>query len=654
MCGFVLARASDPGISIDPVAFARTLRTLAVRGPDDEGTLIENGLALGFRRLAIIDLTQASRQPMSSADGRYSILYNGEIYNYRELRVELEACGHVFRSTGDSEVLLNAFVAWGLACVSRLNGMWAFVVVDHKTGCIHGARDRFGIKPLFYTRNDAGIVFASEIKAILATGEVAPAPNDPSVARWLLEGRMEEGDETFVAGIARVPAGHAFTVAADGRLTFHRYWSLAQAVESERHAQGSDLPDAFSELFEDSVRLTLRSDVPVGVLLSGGLDSTAIYGACSRLLGENRDRVVAFSYVPEEFGEAPLVRDTITSHGGRLAALELSPEAIWETLPSLLECQDEPVHSMTAAVGFRLYALAREHAVPVVLIGQGADETLGGYPSYFQDYWHDLLGRGSIFRLTRELRAYGEYHKLSIASLLAPLLVHAIKSRLRHLTAYRTLADRRRIRRLTSVPWANQRLVTAFDVSHQRQPFDLSGTLRHSVESDPLPLYLRMEDRSSMAHSIEARLPFLDHRLVTLALASDDSWKLSGPLNKYLLRTSMSGRIPESVRTRVEKLGFPTSFSSWLRGPIGKNARSLIGDCRPTLAPFVDSEQVIRLLDQHQEGSLDAASVVFDCAQLAIWLDQLSARSQAGKQSLFTRNSSSSVSFSDTNVALAR
>lgn len=634
MCGFVLARAIDPAARIDANAFTRITRTLAARGPDDEGLAIGERLALGFRRLSILDLSEAGHQPMNSGDGRYSILFNGEIFNYLELRRELEATGVHFRSAGDTEVLLNAFVAWGPDCARRLNGMWAFVIVDNRTGLVHGSRDRFGIKPLYYARCKRGIVFASEIKAIVSSGVVSGRPNDSILSRWLLEDRLEQDGTTFVEGVDRVPAGCNFTLHPDGRLAFDRYWNLEQESVSAA-ASEADLPSRFAELFENAVGLTLRSDVPVGVNLSGGLDSTAIFCAAARLLGRDRGNMLAFSFLPEEFGEGPLARETVGIHGGRLVELQLSPERYWDTLPSLLANQDEPVHSMTATVGYHLYALARAHGVPVVLIGQGADETIGGYPSYFRDHWYSLLTSGRLARLVTEVDGYRAYRGGGRAGVLAPLLVHTLKSQLRRLGLYKQLAAARRARALAETPWVSRRLMSAHAPAGEDPPPDLPGSLRYSVECAPLPLYLRVEDRNSMAHSVEARLPFLDHRLVSLALAADDRWHLSGPLNKFLLREAMRGRIPESVRARVDKLGFPTSFADWLRGQMGDRAEALISDATETLAPFVDSGRVLGMLRRHREGRENAAFTVFACAQLSIWLTQLEARAREVKTTLF-------------------
>ena len=261
---------------MDPAPVARMLATLHHRGPDDEGLYASGSAAFGFRRLSILDLSPAGHQPMSTPDGLVTIVFNGEIYNFLELRRDLELRGYVFRSRSDTEVLLNAYLEWGTGCVERLVGMWAFLIHDGRVGSLFGSRDRFGMKPLYLHRVDGQILFASEIKAILASGLCGRTPHLPVVAMFLTEGRLDETDETFYSGIVRLPAASAFEIDATGNYREWRYWS-SDAIEVLE--PGTDIPGRFAELFEDSVRLHMRSDVPVGIHLSGGLDSTSI--ACA-------------------------------------------------------------------------------------------------------------------------------------------------------------------------------------------------------------------------------------------------------------------------------------------------------------------------------------------------------------------------------------
>ncbi len=317
MCG-IAAIVTLNGMSVDKLVLERMTSSLRHRGPDEGGTYISGPLGFGFRRLAILDLSIAARQPMVSDDGEVILVFNGEIYNYVELRRELLSLGHTFRSRGDTEVLLRAYLQWGMDCLTRLNGMWAFLIYDRHNNRIFGSRDRFGEKPLYYYRNRNCVLFASEIKAIRASGEYPSEINWTIAARFLLENRMNRVDESFYAGIEQVSPGSAFELDLLGRWRRWRYWSTDQIPSAEV----KDPADSFAEIFEDSVRLRMRSDVPLGVCLSGGLDSTSIICAVARLRGPSEGRsdgpLAAFSYITKEYDESRYISATIEYTRARL------------------------------------------------------------------------------------------------------------------------------------------------------------------------------------------------------------------------------------------------------------------------------------------------------------------------------------------------
>src|SRR5216117_514769 len=303
MCGLVVMLGLG-GRQADAAVLSQMARSIAHRGPDDSGLYLHQQVGFGFRRLAILDLSPAGHQPMCSEYGQLVIVFNGEIYNYIELREELRAAGHCFRSTSDTEVLLAAYRQWGPECLGRLNGMWAFVIHDRRRGVLFGARDRFGVKPLFVHRGKDYWLFASEVKAILASGCYVRETNWQVAADFLLDGKLDETPATFYAGIAQVPPGCAFEIRLDGRWRQWAYWSLS-AIEPE---PTSGVEDAFAELLEDAVRIRLQSDVPVGVCLSGGLDSTAIVCAMARNReGGQAAPPLAFCYHESAFDERAFI-----------------------------------------------------------------------------------------------------------------------------------------------------------------------------------------------------------------------------------------------------------------------------------------------------------------------------------------------------------
>jgi len=622
MCGFAAMVATN-GARTDRGALERMNAVLRHRGPDDDGIYASDEVALGFRRLAILDLSPAGHQPMFSPDRRAVIVFNGEIFNYVELRAELEAKGHVFHSSGDTEVLLAAYREWGRACLPRLNGMWAFVIYDLSKRVVFGSRDRFGIKPLYWHRAKDTYLFGSEIKAIRASGMYRTEVNRQVLAQYLVEEDLSAGDRneaTFFAGIEQIPPGTGFEVDLDGRWHSWRFWSL----DDHETEEVEDPCGAFVDLFEDSVRLRLRSDVPVGVCLSGGLDSTAILCAMARQRSAAavEDRLQAFCYMSPAFDETRYIEDTLAQTGAQLNRIELRGALEWDRLEKIFWFYDQPVHSTTPLVGYELMGLAASRGVTVVLNGQGADETLAGYGSYFRDAWHTQLQRGRWLRAWREIAAYGREHGRSARGLFSAAVQRAFRGQLRRSGAYRRLGIARGRAAARRSPWFDPSL--ARDLPETVPPYaslTLRRMLKASVEQDPLPLYLRVEDRNSMAHSLEARLPFMDHRLVALSFRLRDAWKIRGPWNKYILRESMRGRIPESVRTRVDKMGFPTAHRDWFAGPWYEPMQDLLASREVAERGLYDVDALRKGLERHRAGEINISQpLLANVAQVELWM----------------------------------
>lgn len=619
MCGFV-ALLNGAGDSAERQAqLGRMLHSIAHRGPDDSGQLVDGPVALGFRRLSILDLSPAGHQPMDSADGACTIVFNGEIYNYLELRAELQGLGHVFRSTGDTDVLLAAYREWGPAMLPRLNGMWAFVILDRARQCLFGSRDRFGIKPLYRFQKGRQFVLASEVKAIRASGLHNGAPDLATCAAYLHQGRIDDSDATFYDGVRQVGAGHAFEIGFDGSYREWPFWRLGDTAETE-HA---DPAGAFAAMFEDAMRLHMRSDVPVGVNLSGGLDSTSIICAAARInaAAGASTGLLAFCFQDRQFDESRYIADTLRQTGARLVPLEMTPLQLWQSLPAVLAAQDEPVHSMTALVGYHLMGLARSHGVKVVLNGQGADETIAGYGNYFPERWADLVRAGQPEAARAEIDAYTQAHGGDAAARLKAAQGARLRSRLAGSAPQRWLAGRRRKAEAADRGWLRPHLAELLAPA-SAAPVGLREALEHSVLRQPLPLYLRVEDRNSMAHSIEVRVPFLDHRLVELVHSLQSRWKISGPWNKHVLREGMRGLIPESVRSRVDKMGFPTNFATWLKGPLHDEVTQVLEDPSFQRSELFDPQAVAQDLQAHAAGRANHADRIFDAVQLHLWLNQ--------------------------------
>lgn len=618
MCGFA-AVMSVGGPPVERCELERMGQSIQHRGPDDAGFFFDGDfLGIAFRRLSILDLSPAAHQPMLSEDERYVLAFNGEIYNYIELRDELSQLGHTFHSSGDSEVLLRAYQEWGMACLEKMNGMWAFIIYDRQERKIYGARDRFGKKPLYAYCGPGSIVLASEIKAIRASTRYnAMEPNWPVVSKYFLRGSLDTDCETFYPRIYQVEAGTAFEIDCTGQWRTSKYWSL----DDIEPAEIGDPKSSYAALFEDAVRLRLRSDVPVGVSLSGGLDSTGIICAMSKLRRElnEKEPISAFSYMDKDFDETRYIEDTIEATDATLFRLESDPLHLWSTVQRMLWYQDEPVHTLVGAINFEIMRLAQSKGVKVILGGQGADETCAGYPSYFQTYWSSLLVSGRLAALWKETTSHCRAWDRDLASTLQSVLKHSIKSLPRYSKAYRAYKAGKWAGERRRNGWFTEDFTGSYDaVELEIVHLSLGQALRHSVRAEHLPLYLRIEDRNSMAHSIEARLPFLDYRLVTLLFQLPDGWKLRGPWNKYIQRQAMQRLLPESVRSRRDKMGFPVPVKRWFSDVLYEPVNDLLHSRSVRERGIYNLDKIYADLKRQKEGRGDVSEELLRVVQFEI------------------------------------
>jgi asparagine synthase (glutamine-hydrolysing) len=595
-------------------------QTLRHRGPDDDGVFAEGAVGLGFQRLAILDLSAAGHQPMASPDGSAVLVFNGEIFNYVELRDELRRLGHRFRSTGDAEVLLHAYLEWGLECLTRLNGEWAFVIYDRRTGSLFGARDRFGIKPLYRLRVPRALAWASEIKALLRVADYKPGVNWRTVGAYLTGGHLDFSTETFFEGIQAVPAATAFVVDRDGRERQWCYWALPV---SGAYSVPADPAGKFAELLEDAVRIRLRSDVPVGVCLSGGLDSTAVICAMDRIRRADpagNQPIAAFTYHHPDFDERRYVSATVSRTDAQLHLLEMDQLGLWALAEQVLRKHDEPVHSLTAIVGYELMRMISERGIRVVLNGQGADETLGGYDSYFPDAWYTAIRRGRAGRAWSDITRYSAAHGGHAWPRLLSAARRVGQVELRRAQWYRRLVHWHHRRAALREGWFTDAVLGVPGDMVGLERVDLDSVLRRATTVEPLPLYLRVEDRNSMAHSVEVRLPMLDYRLVELAFSLGDDWKVRGEWNKVILREAMRDRIPEPVRMRVDKMGFPAPTGKLLAAGTFEVLHDLISSSRARQRGIYVWDRMMRDLEAYRgKDDAELARRFFRVAQVELW-----------------------------------
>jgi asparagine synthase (glutamine-hydrolysing) len=623
MCGFALIIGRD-GYVPPPQIVERMTSAIAHRGPDDSGLWSENNIAMGFRRLAIIDTTAAGHQPMVSVDGQHVLVFNGEIFNYVELREELRALGHRFRSTSDTEVLLAAWRQWGERAIDRFVGMFAFAVWDRGRNELFGARDQFGIKPLFVYEGKEATILASEIKAIHASGLGGFTENWSAIASYLVNGELDDSNTTCFADINHIPAGHSFRIDGNGRVQQRPYhqWS------TELLASANDAPSVIADLLEDAVRLRTRADVPVGVCLSGGLDSTAIACAIARHRRATNDGapLLAFNFNTSEFDESDYVAETLRQTGATLVPLQIDIHSTWRSLARVLHFHDEPLHSMNALVGFELMRLARKHGTYVVLNGQGSDELLSGYSSHHQAHWLTQILDGRVGQAVADIRDYAKAFGTDPDRHLRDVVRTLAFAGAAHIPGYDWLAGLARAKAHEHNAWYTSELTAQLPARAGAPDLRLDAQQRRAVSASPLPLYLRVEDRNSMAHGVEVRVPFVDPQLAQYALSLPIAARMRGRLNKLALRQGLRGRIPDIVQSRVDKMGFPVPTHRWFASELFEPLRALLDSPSSRGRGLFRNDALIARLDAARGNTLDMHEPFFRAANVETWLTMLAER----------------------------
>jgi len=597
------------------------------RGPDDAGLHCDAHAALAHRRLSIVDLS-TGHQPLASEDGTVWVVFNGEIYNHADIRRDLEARGHRYRTRSDTETIVHAYEEWGDACVERFRGMFAFALWDAPKQRLLLVRDRLGIKPLYWARAGDTLLFASEIKALLASGRMAPQSND-AVIPEVLSTRYISGAETMFRGVYKLLPGHLL-VFERGETRIRQYWDVPLGRPEGSSLQAGrrgPVVERFRELLEESVRLRLMSDVPLGMFLSGGIDSSAIAALMARMIGRPL-QTFSVAFKERAFSELDYAREVARAIHADAHEIVIDENDFFGALPTLLWHEDEPIAHPSSVPLYFVSALARRH-VTVVLTGEGSDELLAGYGKYPRVAWNWRAGTIYERMMPRGLRR-------SIARRVPPLLPGRLAryAKRSFLAMNRTpeamffdnfaairLADQRRLLAPAQRIGANPARAYGSSVAHFEHPNGGSTLLDRLLYADIktyLVELLMKQDQMSMASSIESRVPFLDHKLVEYAARLPDEWKLSGWTTKRVLREAMKGVLPESILNRP-KMGFPVPFSNWMRGPWNTIARDVLLDRRSRERGIIEPAAVARLLADHAAGRTDGGDRIWSLLNLELW-----------------------------------
>jgi len=596
ICGIVGADHANPETRL---TLEKMVHVMKHRGPDDEGFYLDEFVALGHARLSIIDV-ECGGQPMPNEDKSVWIVLNGEIYNYIELRDELTAKGHVFSTRSDTEVVLHSYEEYGEACVKGFNGMFAFAIWDKRNRKLFLARDRVGIKPLYYTQQRGQFLFASEIKGLLENQMCRRQADMASVAEYMVRSYVT-GERTFLSDVKKLEPGTTL-VYEHGSARKSKYWDVSFGEED----RGEEYyVEKLAWLISDSVRLQLRSDVPLGAYLSGGIDSSTVVCAASKLLSRP---VKTFSGA---FAEGPryderkyigIVRDVCrTDHHEVIPTMD----EFFEKLPLLIWFLDEPVVGAGVFPQYAVSALASKH-VKVVLGGQGGDELFAGYTKYYRPYFTERISDLARLRFDQSspstiipdffmfLRNRGStdipafFRRLSMPSALS-VLTPSMRSLATELPSFATPEG-----------LGGLDLMLYFDLKEYLQGL------------------LHVEDRASMAASIESRVPILDHRIVELAASVPYKYKMRHGLTKYLLRQAARGSVPDVILSRRDKMGFPTPIDVWFSRR-GRTVLSFLGSPEVKARGILDRKRAIEVVSDHVRGKSNNSFLIWKMINIELW-----------------------------------
>lgn len=622
MCGIAGFVTVANNLNINNDILRNMVNSLSHRGPDDEGMVNINlgasglkGVFLGHRRLKIIDLSLTGHQPMFNGSKTLCITYNGEIYNYIEIRKELINKGYRFKSTSDTEVILNAYQEWGVDCFAKFNGMWALAILDNKKKKVILSRDRFGKKPLYYYKSADEFVFASEIKALLKYPSVKSAPNYGKIFRYLSTNYryVDIDNESYFANIFQVPKSSFLEINESLNLNIKQYWRLSiKEFDSGKNEQ--DVVQGFRDLLIDSVRLRLRSDVPVGCMLSGGLDSTSIACIAYKIL---KQPIIAFSGITgaekRTYDESDYINKVIEETRADFHYIRPDPEDIFKTVDEMLGFHDEPICTVT---WYSLYLIAKKvknEKTPVLLNGHGGDELTAGYWDYYHYNFYDLESNGQNDDLKKEINDWKINHGRDINE------IDRYKDYTRRL-ANLSVSEKNRFPDYSDIFLDELKEQYLQDIKlEQPEGSLLNKRLYSDLMYETIPPSLRAEDRNTMAHSIESRSPWLDYRLAEYCFSLPSKFKIRNGLGKWIVRESMKGILPEDVRMRKDKSGFIAPADEWFRTINRKQLSDLVHSGSFIKRKLFKLNKIEKILTEHLEADRNHQMFLWQLINLEIW-----------------------------------
>jgi asparagine synthase (glutamine-hydrolysing) len=626
MCGIAGILEFSPDKRADAKVLRRMCRLMAHRGPDDEGLYVEGRVGIGMRRLSILDLATGN-QPISNEDGSLWLVFNGEIYNHLRLRDDLINRGHCYRTHSDTETIVHLYEEYGKDCVQHLRGMFAFAIWDSKRKTLFIARDRLGIKPLYYRPSGQNFLFGSEIKVILPYSGIQPDFHRPALPEYLAFGYLSS-EETFYSGIRKLMPGHTLEIDEGGEIKIRQYWDLPQKGEPEVRDE-SYYVSAYRDLLEQAVNSHLMSDVPLGVFLSGGLDSSAVAALMTKLRGEPIE-TFSVGYPEQSYSELPYAR-TVANHLNSIHhEVSVSLQEFFDALPFLIWHEDEPIAWPSSVSLYFVSRLAHER-VKVVLTGEGSDETLAGYSRYAFTLKNAAFDRVYRRMVPKTLRST---IRDSIAG--SAFINATVRRKLSHTflgldgdswtsfyfdNFFSAFGSKEQSDLLTDdalhelPPDTAYRNVTGY---WERSSGDTLQRLLYTDIKTYLVELLMKQDNMSMATSVESRVPFLDHVLVEWATQVPAEIQIQRLAGKHILKKAMEDLLPREIIYRP-KLGFPTPWSGWLAGPQLDVIANILLEPRSLDRGYFKKESIERLFQEHRAHYRDHYDRIWRLLNLELW-----------------------------------
>ena len=623
MCGICGAFNFGSDQPVERGLIERMNNEIAHRGPDDAGVFVSGNIGIGMRRLSIVDLAHG-HQPISNEDGSVWIVFNGEIYNHSELAEQLKARGHRYSSRSDTETIVHLYEEYGDDCVKWLRGMFAFAIWDTRRERLFVARDRVGIKPFYYTLNNGEFVFASEIKSLIASGRIRPALNEAAIPEYLAFGYLS-GEDTLYAGVRKLLPGHSLSIDMAGKIDLKQYWDLPVAEEQESKSFDCYVR-TYREMLEDAVASHLMADVPLGIFLSGGLDSSAVAAIAAK---HRKEPVDTFSvgYAEEEYSELSTAK-TVSEHiRSRHHEVRVSQDSFFGALPKLIWYEDEPIVWPSSVSLYFVSKLASQR-VKVVLTGEGSDETLAGYTRYawtLKNARWDRLYRGMVPRFVRA--------KLRTVIANSSLLAAPARRKLQHTflgrdgenwasfyfdNFYSGFSDDLQGALLSESVRGSSPYANVLEIWESSKGDVLHRLLYTDTKSYLLELLMK-QDQMSMAASIESRVPFLDHPLVEFTTTIPARFNIRGLSGKHVLKSAVEDLLPATI-IHQKKLGFPTPIHDWLAHEGTRRVEEILLSPRSVERKIFKPDGIRRLIREHKENLVDHTDRLWRLLNFELWM----------------------------------